>query len=259
MPTSPRPIPPGSPSPRLSFVIPAHDEAPLIAACLEAIHAAAGGHAHDVHAHDVHGYEVLVVDDASTDATAAVAQAHGARVLPVAHRQIAAVRNAGARATRGEVLVFVDADTRFTPDVVAAALSALEAGAVGGGCAVRFDDARWHERVFTALVMQAFRFAGIAPGCFLFCTRAAFEAAGGFDERLYAAEDVALSRALADIGRFVILREHVVTSDRKLRTFGLLAHLRLALHLLLRGRRVLESREHLGLWYATRRHKPPRS
>lgn len=233
-------------APHLSFVVPAHDEAPLIGACLDAIHAAAAMQAH----------EVIVVDDASTDATAAIAAGRGARVLHVAHRQIAATRNAGADAARGDVLVFVDADTRITRAVLDAALAALEAGAVGGGCAVRFDEARWHERAFTALVMQGFRFTGIAPGCFLYCARAAFEAAGGFDERLYAAEDVALSRALAGHGRFEILREHVVTSDRKLRTFGLLPHLRLAARLLLRGRGVLESREHLGLWYAARRHKP---
>lgn len=233
-------------SPALSFVVPAHDEAPLVGACLEAIRAAAGTRPHDI----------LVVDDASTDATAAIARGHGARVLHVAHRQIAATRNAGARAARGGLLCFVDADTRITAGVLAAALATLDHGAVGGGCAVRFDEARWHERAFTALVMRAFRLAGIAPGCFIFCTRAAFEAAGGFDERLYAAEDVAFSRALAGLGRFAILREHVVTSDRKLRTFGLLPHLRLASRLLLRGRRVLESREHLGLWYETRRHKP---
>lgn len=236
-------------TPFLSFVVPAHDEAPLIGACLRAIEGAAGARPH----------ETIVVDDASTDATADIARAHGARVLPVAHRQIAATRNAGAGVARGDVLVFVDADTRITREVLDAALAALARGAVGGGCAVRFDEARWHERAFTALVMQAFRLAGIGPGCFLFCTRAAFEATGGFDQRLYAAEDVALSRALARLGRFAILREAVTTSDRKLRTFGLLPHLRLALRLLLRGRGVLESREHLGLWYETRRHKPPRS
>jgi glycosyltransferase involved in cell wall biosynthesis len=235
-----------APAPTLSFIVPAHDEAPLIGACLRAIEAAAGGHPH----------EIVVVDDASTDATADIARALGAQVLPVAHRQIAATRNAGAGAARGEVLLFVDADTRVTRDVVDAAMAALARGALGGGCAVRFDEARWHERAFTALVMRAFRLTGIAPGCFLFCTRAAFEAAGGFDERLYAAEDVALSRALARVGRFAILREQVTTSDRKLRTFGLPAHLGLALRLLLRGRRVLESREHLGLWYDARRHKP---
>lgn len=233
-------------TPALSFIVPAHDEAPLIGACLRAIGAAAGTRPH----------EVIVVDDASTDATADIARAHGARVLAVAHRQIAATRNAGARAAQGTTLVFVDADTRINGEVLSAALAMLDAGAVGGGCAVRFDEARWHERATTALVMQAFRLTGIAPGCCLFCTRDAFEAAGGFDEQLYAAEDVALSRALARLGRFAILRQHVVTSDRKLRTFGLPAHLRLALRLLLRGRRVLESREHLGLWYGARRHKP---
>lgn len=229
----------------IAFIVPAHDEAPLIGACLDAIRAAAAGRAH----------EVVVVDDASTDGTADVARSRGARVLPVSHRHIAATRNAGARASRGDVLVFVDADTRIDRALLDDAMDALGAGAAGGGCAVRFDAARWHERAFTALLMRVFRATGIAPGCFLFCTRAAFDAAGGFDERLYAAEDVALSRALAKRGRFVILRRHATTSDRKLRTFGALPHWVLGLRLLLRGRRVLQSREHLGLWYAPRRHK----
>lgn len=229
----------------LSFIIPAHDEAPLLGACLDAIRAAAGARAH----------EVIVVDDASTDDTAGVARTHGARVLPVAYRHIAATRNAGVRAASGDVLVFVDADTRIDAAVLDDALATLDAGAVGGGCAVRFDSARWHERAMTALGMRAFRLAGIAPGCFLFCTRAAFDAAGGFDERLYASEDVAISRALAKQGRFVILRRYVTTSDRKLRTFGAWAHWKLGLRLLLRGKRVLQSREHLELWYAPRRHK----
>jgi glycosyltransferase involved in cell wall biosynthesis len=229
----------------LSFIVPAHDEAPLVGACLDAIRAAAGERAH----------ELIVVDDASTDATADIARTHGAQVLAVAHRHIAATRNAGARAAGGEVLVFVDADTRIDRGLLDDAMATLAAGAVGGGCAVRFDAARWHERAFTALLMRAFRAGGIAPGCFVFCTRAAFAAAGGFDEGLYAAEDVALSRALARQGRFVILRRHATTSDRKLRTFGALPHWLLGVRLLLRGRRVLESREHLGLWYAPRRHK----
>ena len=53
---------------------------------------------------------------------------HGARVVSVNLRQIAAVRNAGARAAQGEVFFFVDADTRIAPGHVTAALEALEAG-----------------------------------------------------------------------------------------------------------------------------------
>ena len=232
--------------PALSFIVPAHDEAALIGGTLAALHAAARTLGLD--------YEIVVVDDASTDATAAIATAAGARVGPVAYRHIAATRNAGARAARGERLVFVDADTRVDAVVVGAALAALEGGAVGGGTAVRLDGASWHERLVAAVLMRAFRWTRIAPGCFLFCTRAAFEAAGGFDEGWYAAEDIALSRALGRQGRFAILRTPVHTSDRKLRTFGLYAHVRLLLRLLLRGPRVLRSREHLALWYDKRRH-----
>ena len=229
----------------ISFIVPAHDESALIGASLDALHAAAAALSL--------AYEVIVVDDASTDDTAAIARQHGAQVVPVAHRHIAAVRNAGAAVAHGGRLVFVDADTRIDRDVLAAAMRALDHGAVGGGCAVRFAAASWSERTFTALVMRVFGWTRIAPGCFIFCTRAAFDAAGGFDERWFAGEDVAISRALAAVGRFVILRESVTTSDRKLRTFGLTSHLRLLAQFIRKGRGLLHSREHLGIWYDKRR------
>lgn len=233
----------------ISYVIPAHDEAVLIGGTLDALRMAA----------DALGrpYEVIVVDDASTDATAAIARERGATVVPVQHRHIAATRNAGARAARGDVLVFVDADTRVSAGLLQAAFDALDRGAVGGGATVTLRGrVAWHERVGTAIVAHALRWAGIAPGCFLFCTRAAFEAAGGFDERYYAAEDVAISRALARVGRFEVLRHPVHTSDRKLRTFGLLDHLALFVRFALRGRGLLRSRDGLSLWYERRRHGP---
>ncbi|MEE7561100.1 glycosyl transferase family 2, partial [Xanthomonas sp. Kuri4-2] len=112
--------------------------------------------------------------------------------------------------------------------------------------------AAWHERAVQALFGWLFRHTGIAPGCFLFCRRDAFQAAGGFDETYYAGEDVALSRALARQGRFVILRETVRTSDRKLRSYSKREHVRLLLRFLLRGRRMLRSRDALGFWYERR-------
>lgn len=229
----------------ISFVIPAHDEAALLGDTLRTLLCAA----EDAGRH----YEILVVDDASTDATADVARAHGARVLRIEARHIAAARNAGAEAAQGEVLVFVDADTCIDAGVLAAALDALQRGAVGGGATVRLQAGRWHERLVAALLAPLFRFARIAPGCFLFCTREAFDAVGGFDTRWYAGEDVAISRALARQGRFVILRQAVHTSGRKLRSHPLSEHLRLLLRFAWRGRGMLESREALGLWYDDRR------
>ena len=159
----------------------------------------------------------------------------------------------------GDRLCFVDADTRVDSRVLRAALDALDAGAVGGGAAVRLDGAlHGHERLGVALFVRIFRWTRIAPGCFLFCTREAFAAAGGFDERYYAGEDVALSRALARQGRFVILREAVYTSPRKLRTFSAGEHLRLLLRFAVRGRRMLRRRDALPLWYDPRRDERSR-
>jgi glycosyltransferase involved in cell wall biosynthesis len=230
----------------LSVIIPAHNEAALLPATLTALQRAVAALTLDC--------EVIVVDDASDDGTAVVARAHGAHVLQVAHRQIAATRNAGARIARGDALLFLDADTCVDAPVLAAALDALKRGAVGGGARVTMPEAgAWHVRLGEWGFGWIFRLARIAPGCFLFCTRPAFEATGGFDQRYYAGEDVAMSRALARKGRFVILREPVRTSARKLRTFTPWEHLRLMLRFILMRRRMLTSREHLDFWYRRRR------
>jgi glycosyltransferase involved in cell wall biosynthesis len=232
--------------PMISFVIPAHNEARLIGATLRALAV--------VRATLATSSEVVVVDDASCDATALIAREHGARVVSISARHIAAARNAGAAEALGEVLVFIDADTLVGPVAVHAALEALRAGAVGGGAAVRLDGpAAWYERAIERLLAPAFRWTGIAPGCFLFCTREAFEQVSGFDQRWYAGEDVAISKALARQGRFVILRHAVRTSARKLRTHSLGEHLRLLLRFARHGRGLLRSRAALDYWYGDRR------
>ncbi len=89
--------------PVISFIVPAYNEERLLGSTLCAIHQAARSIGEP--------YEIIVADDGSTDRTAAVAAEHGARVVSVANRQIAATRNAGARQACGKLLVFVDADT----------------------------------------------------------------------------------------------------------------------------------------------------
>lgn len=232
----------------LSIIVPAHDEAPLIGATLDAL-AEATAWLGD-------GVEVIVVDDASSDGTAAIARDRGARVVRVEARQIAAARNAGARAARGSRLLFVDADTLANREVVAALMAAMDAGAVGGGVAVRFArPLPLHIRVFESVSIVLFRLFGVTPGCFLFCTREAFDAVGGFNEELYVTEDVGLGRALARIGRVVILREEVVTSARKMRTYSVGEKFRAILGFLRSPRRASRDRARLGLWYGPRRHE----
>jgi cellulose synthase/poly-beta-1,6-N-acetylglucosamine synthase-like glycosyltransferase len=233
----------------ISFVIPAHDEEVLLGATLRALHAATRGLGEPT--------EVIVVDDASTDRTADVAREHGARVVPVACRQISGARNAGAGAAMGDLLVFVDADTIVGADVVQAAVAAMRAGAAGGGCAFRFDGRvpLWG-RLLATTTVRLYRAADLASGCFLFCTRAAFLAAGGFDESLFGAEEMSMSRRVRRQGRFVVLRETVTTSGRKLRAYSGRESLRILARLVLGGRRAMRQRDGLDVWYGKRRSDP---
>ena len=233
----------------VSFVVPAHNEEPLLASTLRAIHDAAAACRVE--------YEVIVADDASTDRTAQVAADSGAHVVSVQHRQIGATRNSGARASIGEVLVFVDADTLINKDVLRAALDIVARGAVGGGAAVKFDGrVPLYARALLPALTAMMRWMRLAAGCFVFCTRSAFEAAGGFDERLFGAEEIALSIALKKIGRFVIVRQSVVTSGRKLRTYSGLEVLGIMVRAALTGGKMLERRDQMGLWYDPRREDP---
>jgi glycosyltransferase involved in cell wall biosynthesis len=233
----------------ISFIVPAHDEELLLGATLRALDAAARPLGVP--------FEVIVVDDASTDRTGAIAREHGARVVRVAHRQIAATRNAGAREAAGAMLVFVDADTIVTEAVVRGAVRAMRDGAAGGGCAFRFGGRLpLYARVMQAVAVPVYRVARLASGCFLFCTREAFRATGGFDEGIFGAEEAAMSRALRRQGRFVVLRESVTTSGRKLRAYSGREVLGILLRLALSGGRSVRRREGLDIWYGERRPDP---
>lgn len=196
-----------------------------------------------------------MVNDSSTDDTGEIARQHRTRVVDVDYRHISATRNEGARQAQGEMLIFVDADTHIDKTLLNAALHTVWRGAIGGGAAVglRGQPTRL-ERATVSLLCRAFRWTKIAPGCFLFCTRSGFERVGGFDESLFAAEDVMMSKSLASIGNFVILREKAHTSDRKMRTHGVRSHLRLFKHYFRHGKGMLRDRKHLDLWYGERKH-----
>jgi len=177
----------------ITFIIPAYNEELLLDSTISALHSAAGAMQEP--------YEIVVVDDASTDSTTSVATRCGARVISVHYRQIAAARNAGAAQAHGDLLLFVDADTRVAQAVVCGAVQAMRSGAVGGGARARFDGrVPIYGRILAWLWLLIQRFEHLASGCFLFCTRHAFEAAGGFDQALYAAEDCRTEPATQALG-----------------------------------------------------------
>jgi glycosyltransferase involved in cell wall biosynthesis len=231
----------------ISFIVPAYNEETELPGTLRAIHSAATGYE----------YEIVLVNDGSTDATAAIGEEFGARVISIERRQIAAARNAGARATRGDVFIFVDADTRIGPEHVRGALDALSAGFAGGSGRLAFDGEipPWGKLLFHVFSTLYFGL-NLGAGALLFTTRENFFAAGGFDEIYYAGEEVFFTIALKRLGRFKLLREAAITSGRKLRMYSGWKISGGLFSLLFGGPRGVMSRKKLDMWYGGEREKP---
>ena len=230
----------------LSFIVPAYNEELELPSTIAAIRTAA--------ASANQNYELIVVDDASTDATAEIAGKAGAQIVSINRRQIAAARNAGANIARGDILFFVDADTRINAAHIVDALAALRDGAVGGSARVAADGAipLWG-RIFITVFCAIYFANNLGAGAFLFTTRQNFDAVGGFDEQLFIGEEVYFSLAMKKLGRFKILREPILTSGRKLRMYSAGKILSQSFSIIIRGKRAACSREKLDFWYDGKR------
>ena len=191
---------------RLSIVMPVLDEAEGLPATLQALSALRQ-----------RGVYLIVVDGGSTDDTAALAAAAADRVLagPAVPRGRARQMNAGAAVARGDVILFLHADTLLPPDADALIAQALVQGArwgrfdvcIGGGAAL-FP-------VIAALMNWRSRLTGIATGDqALFVERKLFTTLGGYaDQPLM--EDIEISRRLRAVARPACLRARVQTSGRR--------------------------------------------
>lgn len=235
----------------ISFIVPAYNEELELASTIAAIRLAAASGTKQP-------YEIIVVDDASTDTTAEVAARTSARVVSINRRQIAAARNAGAHAARGQILFFIDADTRINRAHVADAVAALEAGCAGGGARIVPDGMvpLWG-RVFVRAFCTIYFGLNLGAGAFLFTTRRHFDAVGGFDEQYFIGEEVYFSLALRKLGRFKVLSEPVLTSGRKLRMHSARKVLSHSFAIIIRGPRAARSRARLDLWYDGKRETTP--
>jgi hypothetical protein len=210
-----------------SFLVPAYNEERLVGRAVGSIHRAAADCG-------LAAYEVVVCDNASGDATAAEAGGAGARVVHEPHRQIARARNTAAAASSGPWLVWLDADAILTKDVLAATLAALGSGRVcGGGARVELEGAEldWTSRRAVSGWNWIARNFGLAAGSYFFALREGWVATGGFNEAVYAGEEIGFARSLKRWGRrrrldFRVLEHAVPSSARKVQQFTLWQTLR---------------------------------
>ena len=137
----------------------------------------------------------------------------------------------------------------------------LAAGCAGGGARVAIDGSvpLWG-RVFVH-VFSAFYFtvANLGAGAFLFTTRENFEAVGGFDEQLFAGEEIYFSQALKKLGRFTLARRAGGDLGKKTaNAFRRGTFWAARSCILLRGKRGVRSRDKLDLWYDGKRETKTR-
>lgn len=231
-----------------SIIIPAYNEEELIGNTLKSLQKAMA----DI---SLNG-EIIVTDNNSTDRTADIAKAAGAKVVFEPINQISRARNIGAKHAEGRYLIFIDADTLAPPGLLQTALNHLQSGKCCGGGANIWPDTQVNKSVSMVLnswnaISRTFR---LAAGCFVYSRRDDFEAVGGFSENVYASEEIWFSMALKRFGRksnreFMIIKDPMaITSSRKLVWFSPMQQLGQLLIMMLFPF-MLRFRWACGFWY----------
>lgn len=191
--------------PRVSVIVPAHNEAEHLPALFQSLASLA---------FPAEQMEVIVVDHESTDDTAEIAERAGATVIRKHGGTISSVRNAGAKAARGEILAFLDADCTVDEEWLMRALPHFEdsgVGAVGSYHLVPSHPPTWVRRTLQKQIEARPRIvqATWLPSGNMFVRRIAFWECGGFDETLLTCEDVDLCYRLA--------RRYKIVADSRIR------------------------------------------
>lgn len=203
---------------RFSIVIPAHNEEAMLGQCLDSVRAAAGPFPGQV--------ETVVVLNRCTDRTEEIAGDHGAVIVRDDSKNLSRIRNAGARAATGEVLVTLDADSSLSPNFFTEVDRLLRGGRViGGATRFKLDRISLGMALTVLWIVPLILWFRVAGGAF-WLLRQTFLDLGGFDETRLSFEDMEFARRLKAYGRKqgkrfkILLKAHILTSSRKFDLFG---------------------------------------
>ena len=240
---------------KISIVIPAFNEERLLADTLSRVQAAR-------QAFTARGVdsELIVCDNNSTDRTAEIAREGGATVVFEPVNQISRARNRGAETATGDWLLFIDADSHPSAELLEDVVEAIRSGRyVAGGATVRLEGNHRLANLVTAGWNLVSRTRKLLAGSFIFVEAAVFRKIGGFNNELFVTEELDLSARLKPVAKemgreLVILQKHpLVTSARKVELYTGREHLRLLWRITWNRRAAFRSKEACHLWYDGKR------
>ena len=244
-------------TPDISIIVPAFNEEKLLAASLASVNAAASA----AFAASGLTWELVVCDNNSTDRTAEIARTAGAKIVFEPINQIGRARNTGAVAAAGHWLLFIDADSHPSRELLTdvAALT-HRPDVLLAGSTIQLDETAWLMRLVCGIWNAASRVRRLVAGSFILVRASAFREVGGFDLKFYAGEEIDLALRLQklvgrrDRQRTIILHRHpLVTSARKLHLYRKGELGRFMLRALFRPMKTTASREDCAMWYDGRR------
>jgi glycosyltransferase involved in cell wall biosynthesis len=240
---------------KLSIIIPAYNEEKWLPATLRQIHAG-----REILLSAGVSSEIIVCDNNSTDATAQLAREGGAVVVAEPINQIGRARNTGASVATGEWLLFLDADSLPSRELLLDLAATLNQSNILGGGATLQQDGNF---ILFGIALRFWntwsRLSKEAAGSFLFCRREAFAAIGGFDPKFYAGEEIDFCRRLRRWGKarqqhLVILHRHpLMTSSRKAALYSVGEFVGFITKTIFRRGKTLQSRDDCPIWYDGRR------
>jgi glycosyltransferase involved in cell wall biosynthesis len=191
--------------PKISVIIPAHNEEDYIAATLDALGR-----------QDYPDYEIVVIANGCTDRTADVARDKCQRLVALEAKGLGVSRNLGAHIATGDLLVFLDADTVLEPHALRIIAEQFTERDAGGTLKGRPDSDRFAYRVIYGLKNFIHRFV-VRNGSsgVIICWKEQFASVGGFDERLELRENSELIRRLKRFGGYKYIGTTAATTSMR--------------------------------------------
>ena len=193
----------------ISIIIPACNEENYIKDTLDSISM-----------QDYKDYEIIVVCNGCTDKTEAIAKKYTKKVFNLKEGNVLKAKNFGAKKSKGDIIIFLDADTKF--DKENALINIIKSNIKLGSCKFIPDKKELRFKIFAVLKNLFTYVVGGANGI-LICTKEIFNIAKGFDIDVFPRENYFFLKKAKKYSKFILLKDYVITSMRRHKEIGYLS------------------------------------